>query len=159
MEEASGPADVIETIIGVAPGSALARLRAERPEMMHHTQGSHDALMTPAEPGGLSPGERALIASRVAELAGHAGLAEHYRGLVNRRGAELAPSPRLALILDHVARVTTAPGSATKAHLDALRGAGLAAKDIVTLSQIIAFVSYQVRLAAGLALLAQEKSA
>jgi uncharacterized protein YciW len=136
----------------------LARLRAERPEMVRHTQGSHDVLLTPADPGGLSLGERALVALRVAELAGDGRLAEHYRGLVRRAG-EPAPTPRLALILDHVAMVATAPGTATKAHLDRLRGSGLGARDIVALSQLVAFVSYQVRLAEGLALLAQERSA
>jgi uncharacterized protein YciW len=55
--------------------------------------------------------------------------------------------------------VTTAPGTALRGHIDTLRAVGLDARDIVALTQIVAFVSYQVRAAAGLALLAQEKAA
>jgi uncharacterized protein YciW len=67
--------------------------------------------------------------------------------------------PRLVAILDHVAVVTTAPGSASQARLDALRDAGLAPRDIVTIAQVVAFVSYQVRVVAGLRALAQETHA
>jgi uncharacterized protein YciW len=40
-----------------------------------------------------------------------------------------------------------------------LQAAGLTGRDIVALSQLVAFVSYQVRAAFGLALLAREKAA
>ena len=55
--------------------------------------------------------------------------------------------------------VATAPGSATRADLDALRDAGLTPRDIVTIAQIVAFVSYQVRVVAGLRALAAETRA
>jgi uncharacterized protein YciW len=96
-------------------------------------------------------------------------LSAHYREQLRRAGADAATiaaagqdaevsaaSPRLAAILRHVALVATAPGSATRARLDALQQLGLAPRDIVTLAQIVAFVSYQVRVAAGLRALAQE---
>lgn len=143
--------DLIDTMLGLAPGSELAALRARRPEIVRHTQGSYEVLLHPADPGGLSLAERALVALRVAEQAGHAGLAAHYRGLLGEREPE--PSPRLRVILDHVAMVSTTPGKATRASVEALRGVGLSARDIVALSQLVAFVSYQVRAAFGLALL------
>jgi uncharacterized protein YciW len=150
--------DLLESIIGVAPGSALAAVRAQRPAIVRHTQGSHDVLLFPPDPGGLSLAERALVAARVAELSGHGGLAAHYRRLLADRG-DPAAGTRLETILRHVARVTAAPGTATPADIEALRTAGLDARDIVTLTQIIAFVSYQVRAAAGLALLDPEHAA
>jgi uncharacterized protein YciW len=52
-----------------------------------------------------------------------------------------------------------APGSATKAHLEALAAVGLQARDIVALAQLVAFVAYQVRMAVGLSLLAQDMAA
>jgi uncharacterized protein YciW len=55
--------------------------------------------------------------------------------------------------------VTTAPGTATPVHLQALRATGLSATDVVALSQVVAFVSYQVRAAAGLALMVGEAAA
>ena len=125
---------------------------------MRHTQGSHDVLLSPADPGGLSLAERALIAAAGGGAVGHAGLTQHYRRLLAERG-DPPPGKRRDTILQHVARVTTAPGTARPEHIDALRAVGLDARDIVALTQIVAFVSYQVRAAVGLALLAQETAA
>lgn len=152
------PPDLLETIIGVAPGSALSQLRSQRPDIVRHTQGSHDVLLSPANPGGLSLVERALVAARVAELSGHVGLAGHYRSLLVERG-DPPPGNRQDTILQHVARVTNAPATALPGHIDTLRAVGLDARDIVALTQIVAFVSYQVRAAVGLALLVQEHAA
>jgi len=69
----------------------------------------------------------------------------------------LAPPPgddpipsRMAVILDHIDRVTVAPGDVGPEHIRVLEAAGLAEPEIVTVSQIAAFVSYQVRITAGL---------
>ena len=53
-------------------------------------------------------------------------------------------------ILSHVDLVTTRPRDATQADIAALRGAGVTEPDIVRLSQVVAFVNYQVRVIAGL---------
>ena len=124
MPQPPESADLLETIIGVAPGSALSQLRAQRPDIVRHTQGSHDVLLSPSDPGGLSLAERALVAARVAELSGHAGLTRHYRSLLAERG-DPPQSQRQDTILRHVERVTTAPGTALPGHIDALRAAGL----------------------------------
>lgn len=158
MPQPPESADLLETIIGVAPGSATSQLRAQRPDIVRHTQGSHDVLLSPADPGGLSLAKRALVAARVAELSGHAELTRHYRSLLAERD-DPPHNQRQATILLHVDRVTTAPGTALPEHIDALRAAGLSARDIVALTQIVAFVSYQVRAAVGLALLAKGKVA
>jgi uncharacterized protein YciW len=150
--------DLLNAIIGAAPGSALAELRAQRPDILRHTQGSHDVLVSPNDPGGLSLAERALVARRVAELSGHPALTAHYQTLVAARG-EPQSVARRAAILAHAERLAVAPGSATKAHLAALDAVGLRARDIVALTQLVAFLAYQVRVAVGLALLAQEKAA
>ena len=140
--------DLLAEFIGSVP------VRAERPDILRHTQGSHDVLLNPADPSGLSLGERAWIAERVATLSGHPALAAHYRSML--AGHDAPTGPRRTLLDKHVTRVTTAPGTATRAHIEALRAAGLTERDIVALTQIVAFVSYQVRAAAGLALLAKD---
>jgi uncharacterized protein YciW len=150
-------ADLLNAILGVADGSALADLRAQRPEILRHTQGSYDVLLTPEDPGGLSLAERALVAQHVAALSGHAALAAHYQGLVDARGP--VTDARRQALLAHAALLATAPGRATPANLAGLQAAGLTGRDIVALSQLVAFVSYQVRAAFGLALLAREKAA
>jgi uncharacterized protein YciW len=158
MAELATGTDLLDAIVGVAPGSALAALRAQRPEILRHSQGSHDVLLSPDDPGGLSLAERALVARLVAELAGHVALTAHYQALVDARGG-LPDGPRVAAILAHAERLAIAPGSATRQHLAALQAVGLQARDIVALAQLVAFVAYQVRVAVGLALLAQEKAA
>jgi uncharacterized protein YciW len=108
----------------------------------------------------------------VAVLHEHGALAAHYRGRLEQLdvaagfvaaaedGPGAAPLPRrLKAILDHVQLVSTEPGAATKADLEALQATGLSARDIVTIAQLIAFVSYQVRVAVGLRLLAEDAGA
>jgi uncharacterized protein YciW len=150
--------DLLNQIIGAPSGSPLAELRAQRPDILRHTQGSHEVLLSPDDPGGLSLAERAMVARVVATLSGHAALTAHYQALVAARG-EPSAGARRAAILAHAERLTTAPGTATKQHLAMLDAVGLSARDIVALAQLVAFVAYQVRAAVGLSLLAREKAA
>jgi uncharacterized protein YciW len=59
----------------------------------------------------------------------------------------------MAAMLRHVDLVTCSPKDATRADIVALQRAGVADADIVRLSQLIAFVNYQVRVVAGLRLM------
>ncbi len=138
--------DLIDSLLG----PRVAALRAGRPDFVRYTQGSHDVMVAPAHPEGLSLSERALAARRTAELSGHAALAAHYASL------PVMPGPRDTAILRHAELLATRPGEATQADIAGLSQAGLSATEIVTLSQVVAFVAYQVRVAAGLALLAGE---
>jgi len=95
---------------------------------------------------------------RVATLEGDAALIAHYRAQQPQPAADAVPR-RLAAILRHVELVTATPGSATQANIAALRDAGLTPRDIVVITQIVAFVSYQIRVAAGLRALAAETRA
>jgi uncharacterized protein YciW len=60
---------------------------------------------------------------------------------------------RTAEIVRHADRLTVAPREATRAHVDGLRVAGVADPDIVRLAELAAFVNYQVRVIAGIALI------
>ncbi len=156
--------DVINSAAGLAPESPVVALRAQRPDFVRYSQGSYDALIIPTDPADVSLTERAAIALRVAVLAKFAPLVAQYRRRLQEIGAEAAvihaaesgeaPGlPRLDAILHHTTRVATDPASAQAAHLQKLRDRGLSPRDIVTLAQIIAFVSYQIRVAAGLRLM------
>ncbi len=128
-------------------GPDIAALRAVRPDYVRYAQGSFEAMVTPPNPVGLTASERALVARRTAELSGDARLATRYAAL------PIAPGPRDAAILRHTDLLTLSPGQATRGDIDALRAAGLLPLEIVTLSQIVALVSFQVRVLAGMALL------
>ena len=157
--------DVIDRAAGVSPGSALAELRRQRPDVVREAQASHEAVFEPANEGAISRAERAAFGLRIALLNDAPELAEHYRTRLTELGsggtlaaivAPGAPEPRdarLAAIMTHVDMVTRAPGTATPEHLRRLAAVGLSPRDIVSLSQLIALVNYQVRVAAGLRLL------
>jgi uncharacterized protein YciW len=145
--------DLIDRIAGLAPNSALAKLRRERPDVVRHSEGAYAALIEPRDPGGLSRAERLAIAARIASLNEDAALAGHYREKLAALGGRVSEDARWTAILRHVDRVTREPRTATQAHLAELTANGLTPHDIVAVSQLIAFVNYQVRVVAGLRLL------
>ena len=61
---------------------------------------------------------------------------------------------RLAAALEHAHLLVFHPRDASPAALEALRDAGWATTDIVTLSQLVAFLTFQIRVVAGLRALA-----
>ncbi|WP_341992063.1 CMD domain protein [Azorhizobium sp. AG788] len=162
------PTHIIEALAGVVPGSPLATALAARAQIMGLSQASHDAVLVPRDPGGLSHGERAALAARMAREHGDATLAAHYHGLLRTAGetpvlALLADpqtpaqgggfDPRLAALIRHADLLTRAPRDATRGDIEALKAAGVAEADIVRLAELAAFVNYQVRVIAGLRLL------
>lgn len=150
--------DLIETLLNVAPDSALGALRRRRPEALRHAEGAWRELVLPADPGSFSPVERAAVALRVARGEGDAALAAHYRGLLVGNAAAIAAAegqgdaagPRLAALLRHAELVANRPAACGQAEIDGLRALGLSPQEVVALTQLVAFVPYQVRLLAGL---------
>jgi alkylhydroperoxidase domain protein len=144
-------ADLISTLAGVAPDSALAELRAQRPEAMRHAQGSYLALFAGDAPSDLSRAERLAVAAHVARLHADAEAAAQYAGLLDQYAA---PSGgRWTALTRHADLLALRPVEARPDHLQGLAAAGLGTTAIVTLSQVIAFVSFQVRVLAALRLL------
>src|SRR4051812_6775816 len=139
MSEASEASDVIDAVAGTPVG-----LRTYREKAYVHTQGAHDALLTGT--GTLPRAERAALAAHAAELDGARALAAHYRGLATAP----APSARFAALLRHADLLVLAPSTAGPKHIAALTEAGWSAPDVVAASQLVAFVTYQARLTAGL---------
>jgi CMD domain protein len=157
-------ADVMDELAGLAPGSPVAELRRQRGDVVRHLQGSDDVIFAPADDGGLTRAERAAAALRSAELLRDSALETHYRA----RLAALDPGGTLAktveggaritdarwdAVLAHVDLVTRGPGSAERRDIDNLLAAGLSSHAIVSLSQLIAYVSFQSRVRAGLCML------
>jgi CMD domain protein len=153
--------DVMDDLAGLAPDSALAKLRRERPDVVKHLQGSDDVIFSPADDGGLTRAERAAAALRIAELLRDEALVVHYRvrltaldlsGALAKTvegGARLTEG-RWDAILAHVDLVTRGPGSATRDDIETLTSVGLSSHAIVSLSQLISYVAFQSRVLAGL---------
>ncbi|MGI9270779.1 MAG: peroxidase-related enzyme [Woeseiaceae bacterium] len=58
--------------------------------------------------------------------------------------------PRLSNIVRHAEKLTSAPGAMTESDLGELRAVGLAEKDILDLTQIVAYFNFVNRMALGL---------
>jgi len=152
--------DTIDTSAGLREGGAVAALRRARGKVLLHTQLSEAALFDPALPD-LSLIERLHAARYVARQSNAPTLADIYRTRLLDAGgtpddiehadadAFDALPRRLGAILLHAKRLTHAPVNARASDLDTLKSAGLTTPAIVALSQLVAFVAYQLRVAAA----------
>lgn len=155
--------DVLNTLAGIAPESALNELRQKRANLAQFTQDSYEALLEPNDFAGVSGIERDLVALRSALLAPSGMLAEHYRTRLQKQGVSNdlisaveqfpnggALSKRETLLLQFTDLLSLQPRDATPDNLAPLTEGGFSTRDIVTVAQLIAFVSYQARVLAGL---------
>lgn len=186
--------DVIDSLVGIAPGSKLDAIRAQRSEARKHAQASYASLFEPKQLAGVTPDERHAIASFVAGLHAEPKTDAFYAGKlpVALRSAvatevtaaktkgpyghfpkgplsvEDAPGPawkmsdagraalgpRLSAAFEHTHMLVFHPRDASAASLQSLLDAGWSTNDIVTISQLVSFLSYQIRVVAGLGVLA-----
>ena len=155
--------DVVDQVAGLNDGSATHALRHAREKVATATQGSYDALFGPALPGRLTLGERLLVALYACRLTPAPELAEHYRArladtpvdanalqAVEHGDVDRLADPRLRAILTFTRTLIERPIEGDRDALLRLPAGGLATADVVTLAQLIAFLSYQTRLVAGL---------
>jgi CMD domain protein len=186
--------DVIDSLVGIAPGSKLDAIRAQRSEARTHAQASYASLFEPKDLGGVSADERHAIASLVAGLHGEPKTDAFYaaklpatlrtaiatevaaartkgpyghfpKGPLSVEDApgpvwnvsdagRAALGPRLAAAFEHTHMLVFHPRDASAASLQSLLDAGWSTNDIVTVSQLVSFLSYQIRVVAGLGVLA-----
>ena len=158
----TAPADEIDRLLGPT-AEAVRPLRDARPGAVTHAQGSYEALFAPHDPRGVSVEHRHAIALRIATLTDAPALAQRHRSALPGDLAEAVTAPGgtvddpvLAALLAHTDLLTTRPAEATRDDLAALHAAGLDTTDVVTAAQLIAFLNFQLRVAAGLALLGEK---
>src|SRR6188472_1414105 len=77
---------LIEELVDVRPGTPLALALGQRGEILRLSQASHDAVLIPNEPGGLSHGFRAELAARIARQNKQLPLAAHYEKRILSNG-------------------------------------------------------------------------
>jgi uncharacterized protein YciW len=121
------------------------------------TQASHDALLGEPVPG-LSTADRLRVAVHCCEVGGARELAAHYAARLQAEPAA-APSPALPAMLRWAGVLTTDPRRGDREALLALKAAGLDDAAIVALAQLVAFLSYQTRVVAGLKAMALPRAA
>jgi uncharacterized protein YciW len=158
-------ADVIDQIIGGDPSGRIAALRAQKPELADELQAYYRSIF---EPSASSAAEfplvdRALVAIRVASHTGSAAVVDWYTRLAKENGADPALIARakdvdtpwddgspLGAAIGRADLVTLRPADTQATDIQLLKDAGYSPAGILSLSQTIAFVSYQLRLIAGL---------
>ncbi|EPL8196190.1 alkylhydroperoxidase domain protein [Klebsiella aerogenes] len=140
--------DILAELAEIAADSPLGKARALRDAATRHAQGSYEVLFSQQDED-FPLEERFAIAAKVARLHQADALAAHYAGF----GLADPTTPRLAAALGFARLLTFTPVEATPAAIQTLSDAGWSLRGIVTLAQLIAFVSFQSRLLSGLRLL------
>jgi len=158
-------ADVIDAVLGPEAAAAVEPLRAQKAELAAQMQDYYDAVFLPGPEStlALSPSERWLIAIRTASHTGSTSLVDWYVSRATDSGTSEAliakaqdvsspwnGDPRTTAIMRQVDLIVTRPVESSKADISALSDAGLSPQGIVALSQVVAYVSYQLRLIATL---------
>jgi uncharacterized protein YciW len=156
--------DVIDRIAGLATGSAAHATRHKRGKVAAATQRSYDVLFDPALPD-LPLADRLCVALYACTLSKAPALAAHYAeqlaslGVSREEIGQIAQGtphdaaherPGLRAMLTFTRTLIEAPIEGDKAALERLRDAGIPTPAVVVLAQLIAFLSYQIRLTAGL---------
>lgn len=140
--------DVVDQIADPANPQIARDIRQHRPKIVAFIQATFDALFVD-EPGNFGLRLRFSCAAKVAALTEEAGLARFYLDALESIGPLKKDAKAQALenaAFEHTMRVTTAPASCDQAALDALHAVGMTEYEIVTLSQLIGYVSFQARL-------------
>lgn len=190
--------DIIDTLAGIEPGSALDAIRARRLQARENAQKSYLSLFEPVDTGDVSLVERAAVAFFVVGLHREPNVAAFYRsklaatadgvrlieaieveiargetsgpygafpagplsvenkiGLIYRVSAERKPDlgARLVAAFEHAHLLVFRPRDAASDDMKALLAAGWSETGIVTFSQLVAFLSFQVRVVTGLRVL------
>lgn len=151
----------VTAAVPLRPGSQTEAEVRNRRDIFEKTQAAEIAVLTPGDPGGLSHDLRHALAARIAALHGEADQAARYAsGVTDPALARLAApgitasDTRLAAILAFTDAVSTNPRDMTAADVTALQATGMSDADIVRLAELNAFLAYQLRLIAGLRLMA-----
>lgn len=154
--------DVADGLAGLQQDAALWQLRAARADVKNFLQGSDVRLFEPIGRTEFGVIERHLIGLRVGVIARSDAIAERHRAALRALGADAAQvlaveagayrelPEKLAAALKFSDKITREPRDASPEDIADLKASGFVAQDIVTLGQLISYLSFQVRLLAGL---------
>lgn len=153
--------DLIDALVGLEVGSNTYAARHFRNEVLTGTQESYDAIFN--EDLSLALSTRWLVALYASQLSSAKELTEHYLEQANREKIDevslqavlnddlsLLTDTALKAILTFTRTLTLNPIEGDKNALLALTNAGISTPDSIALAQLIAFLSYQIRLVSGL---------
>lgn len=150
--------DTIDRMAGLDPGTPIYDIRAFRPEFVGGAEACRASVLEPADDLGLVRELRAAVARRVARSSANPAVIAGYLAPVEPSLAELAEGEtptdlRLGAIAAHADMIAADPGRSSARDLQALLDAGLTVPQVIALSELLAFVCFQIRVVHGLSLL------
>lgn len=153
--------DLIDNLLGLSPEGSTYAARHFRTKVLMGTQQSYEALFS--DKVALSLAYRWVVAFYACQLTQSKELAQYYltqaqAHQVDANWLQAAANDQLDSIDDELLKtllvftrkLTLKPIEGDKEAVALLEQAGIATPDIIAVSQLIAFLSYQVRLVAGL---------
>lgn len=153
--------DLINSLLELDSKNNLYQARQFRDQVLLGTQASYDAIFGPQLSLPLST--RYLIAIYASQLSEASTLTQHYikqaeiieeanRWLpaIIKDDLSLITDPKLQEMLIFTRALTLNPIEGDKTALLALENAGISVPDCIAIAQLIAFLSYQIRLVTGL---------
>lgn len=143
---------------GVAASGGVAEAVALRANIFGMTQAAEDAVLRPQDEGAWPHTLRAGLAARIATMNGDAALAARYLADAGDFApladpAEDGAGEGLAHVVAFMDKVAARTRDVEAGDIEALQAAGVADADIVRLAELNAFLSYQLRVMAGLRLM------
>jgi len=146
--------------ISTSLSTSMSAALLARSDVLFMTQEAENAVLKPMDSGGWPHSLRAALAARVATQNELPELALHYTGMITdnqykavtdtaNNGKEL----NLTHVLAFMDSVTVQPRDITANDVQLLQDAAVSDADIVRLTELNAFMAYQMRLIIGLKLL------
>ncbi|MEJ6781041.1 CMD domain-containing protein [Aminobacter sp. Piv2-1] len=155
--------DAMDKAAGLSTNDAVFSARRFRPEFVEGAELCRISVLQPKIDQGLAPSLRVALAHRMAVLNADQALIAEYSALLAAHdpSAELLALAQgttdlnepLATIARHVDLITMTPIEAEASNIAKLAEAGLDNPQIVALSELIAFINFQTRVATGLRLM------
>jgi uncharacterized protein YciW len=141
-------------------GAAASAAAQSRSTIFEMSRQAESAVIAPRDPGGFPSTWRRAVAARIATLNALPDLAAHYLAPVTDPALRSLADPteaghddRERSVITFMDRVATQPRAVQAEEVEGLKAAGVAEADIVRLCELNAFMSYQCRVLAGLAVL------
>ncbi len=161
MSIAQDNIDLIDSLLGLNSGSDTYAARHFRDEVLTGTQASYEAVF--GDKLSLPLSTRLLVAVYTSKLSKAEELTQHYVAQAEKENVNSAwlqavlnddlsaiDDATVKAMLTYTNTLTLNPIAGDKAALQTLEQSGVSVPDCVALAQLIAFLSYQVRLVTGL---------
>ena len=144
-------------VAGITDGVSTEETARSRDNIFEMTQIAEDAVLRPKDYGIFTHELRAWLAARIAGQAGESELASRYMLSVGITENTNSPNHDTGIDLNSVVNFVDKAANNTSdieaSDISNLQKKGFADNDIVRLCQLLAFVSYQVRITKGLRLM------